>query len=306
MSVYDDAILITYPSGVKVGKVYSQKPTDGTGDYTFSRSTTATRVNASGVIVSAAIDEPRIDYTGGGCGVALIEVQATNLVNYSEDFSQATLSNCTVQSGVNAPNGNTDAYKLIEDSTSGLKLLRAVNSTSTIANTSYSASIYVKAGERTKVRVYGYQASNQFFFVDYDLTDNSYLGSNHSNAQVNGYSIQDIGTDGWKKITIKGQKNATYDWDVAVSPLDASGNDTYLGDGTSGLYIFGAQLALIDTSYIPTNGTTVTRTADICQVTTPAGVTSITETVSGVDTVITTIPTTYSLPIGRVETILME
>ena len=299
-------LLALIPSAYKLDKVASVLPMDGTGDFAFSRSTTGTRVNSSGLIEEIAIDTPRIDHTAGGCPILLIEAQATNLVNYSEDFSQATLSNCTVQSGVNAPNGNTDAYKLIEDSTSGLKLLRAVNSTSTIANTSYSASIYVKAGERTKVKVWGYQASNQYFYVQYDLTDNSYLGSLGSNSQVDGYSIQDIGTDGWKRITIKGQKNATYDWDVAVSPLDASGNDTYLGDGTSGLYIFGTQLALIDTSYIPTNGTTVTRTADIGQVTTPTGVTSITETVSGVDTVITTIPTTYSLPIGRVETILME
>ena len=168
--------------------------------------------------------------------------KGSNLVNYSEDFSQATLSNCSIQSGFNAPNGNTDAYKLIEDSTSVLKLFRAVNSTSTTANTSYSASIYVKAGERTKVRVWAYHASNQYFYVDYDLTDNSYLGSGGSNSQVDGYSIQNIGTDGWKRITIIGQKNAIYHWDVAVAPLDASGNDTYLGDGTSGLYIFGAQL----------------------------------------------------------------
>tara|TARA_R110002096_G_scaffold303110_1_gene498174 strand:- start:46 stop:960 length:915 start_codon:yes stop_codon:yes gene_type:complete len=300
-------LLALIPSAYKLDKVASVLPMDGTGDFAFSRSTTGTRVNSSGLIEEIAIDTPRIDHTAGGCPILLIEAQATNLVNYSEDFSQATLSNCTVQSGVNAPNGNTDAYKLIEDSTSGLKLLRAVNSTSTIANTSYSASIYVKAGERTKVKVWGYQASNQYFYVQYDLTDNSYLGSLGSNSQVDGYSIQDIGTDGWKRITIKGQKNATYDWDVAVSPLDASGNDTYLGDGTSGLYIFGTQLALIDTSYIPTNGTTVTRTADIGQVTTPTGVTSITETIGGVEQApITTIPATYTIPNGNINKVIME
>ena len=50
-SLYDSASLVMIPSGVKDGKAYSIKPTDGSGDFTFSRGTdTATRVNASGLI----------------------------------------------------------------------------------------------------------------------------------------------------------------------------------------------------------------------------------------------------------------
>ena len=36
MSLYDDASLIAYPSGYKEDKIYSIKPTDGSGDLTFS------------------------------------------------------------------------------------------------------------------------------------------------------------------------------------------------------------------------------------------------------------------------------
>ena len=50
MSIYDKASLVLIPSGTKTSKVYSQKPTSGDGDFTFSRSTAATRVNADGVI----------------------------------------------------------------------------------------------------------------------------------------------------------------------------------------------------------------------------------------------------------------
>ena len=50
MSIYDKASLVLIPSGTKTSKVYSQKPTNGDGDFTFSRSTAATRVNASGNI----------------------------------------------------------------------------------------------------------------------------------------------------------------------------------------------------------------------------------------------------------------
>ena len=53
-SYYDDASLMLLASGgaQKDGKVYSVKPTDGSGDFTFSRGSnlSATRVNASQLI----------------------------------------------------------------------------------------------------------------------------------------------------------------------------------------------------------------------------------------------------------------
>ena len=79
MSVLDQASLVLIPSGYKSGKLYSVVPSDGSGDLTFTRSTTATRVNESGLIETVGINVPRIDFTGGGCGKLLIEPQRTNL-----------------------------------------------------------------------------------------------------------------------------------------------------------------------------------------------------------------------------------
>jgi len=90
MSTYDDASLIYYPSGYKASKAYSLKPTDGTGDLTFTRASTATRVNADGLIESVATGVPRIDFTSG-CGKLLLEPQRANLV-----FPSATGSTQTV------------------------------------------------------------------------------------------------------------------------------------------------------------------------------------------------------------------
>lgn len=68
MSYFDDASLVMIPSGYKTSKVYSVKPTDGSGDLTFSRSNdTATRVNSAG----------------------LIEKVRTNLILQSNTFSNA-------------------------------------------------------------------------------------------------------------------------------------------------------------------------------------------------------------------------
>ena len=295
MSVYDDAILITYPSGVKVGKVYSQKPTDGTGDYTFSRSTTATRVNASGVIVSAAIDEPRIDYTGGGCGVALIEAQATNNINYSEDLGNSnwTKNNSVVTiNSITSPDGTTNASLVVGNSASQTGTYIRVNATSaTSSGSTYTLSAYVKP-----------KGNSEFLKVWARNTSASSVVFNLVTGTTNSPSISTIDAvnNGWFKVTTTGVLSG-----ASVAPYFYV---YYSSSENEGFYIWGTQIeeGANASSYIPTNGTTVTKVADICQVTTPTGVTSITETVSGVDTVITTIPTTYSLPIGRVETILME
>jgi len=58
MSTYDDASLIFYPSGYKESKLYSLKPTDGSGDLTFTRASSATRVNEQGLIETANVISP--------------------------------------------------------------------------------------------------------------------------------------------------------------------------------------------------------------------------------------------------------
>ena len=52
MSLYKDASLVMIPSAVKDGKLYSIRPTDGSGDFTFSRGSNlaATRVDVNGLI----------------------------------------------------------------------------------------------------------------------------------------------------------------------------------------------------------------------------------------------------------------
>ena len=67
MSLFDSASLCITPNGVKEGKLYSIKPSDGSGDLVVTRATTATRVNSAG----------------------LIEVTPYNLIQYSQDLTNA-------------------------------------------------------------------------------------------------------------------------------------------------------------------------------------------------------------------------
>ena len=49
------ASLVVTPNSYKEGKLYSVIPSDGSGDFTFTRATSATRVNAEGLIETASI-----------------------------------------------------------------------------------------------------------------------------------------------------------------------------------------------------------------------------------------------------------
>jgi len=79
---YDQASLVVVPSGYKSGKIYAQKPLTTDGQLTFTRASTATRVNASGLIETVASGVPRLDYTNSTCPKLLLEPQRTNyLIN---------------------------------------------------------------------------------------------------------------------------------------------------------------------------------------------------------------------------------
>jgi hypothetical protein len=54
--------------------------------FTFTRASTATRVNESGLIESVASGVPRIDFLDNADGHLLLEPSRTNLVPYSEAF----------------------------------------------------------------------------------------------------------------------------------------------------------------------------------------------------------------------------
>ena len=67
----------------------------------FVRGSTATYTDESGIIRTAAQDEARFDHDSDGNSLGLlIEESRTNLVTYSEDYSQSswTLDDCTIQS----------------------------------------------------------------------------------------------------------------------------------------------------------------------------------------------------------------
>jgi len=217
MSLLDDASLLVTPNAEKEGKLYSIIPTNGNGDFSVTRATTATRVNAAG----------------------LVELVPYNLFSYSEMFANAywVKTRSTISANtLTAPNGTLTADKLVEDtSTNTHQVLSTSSSVTTGSN--YVSSIYAKAGERNWVLVVyfdGTTVRGKYF----DLS-NGTGGANWPGTPVTN-SITSVG-NGWYRITLSYTATSTTNI-LGVYLANADGSASYTGNGTSGIYIWGAQL----------------------------------------------------------------
>jgi len=254
MSLFDDASLVLTPNGYKGGspngKLYSIKPTSGAGDMTVVRATTARRVNSAGLIESVAINVPRLDYTDGSCPSILVEPARTNLVLRSQEFNLIwSQTNATITDNVTtAPDGTSTADKLVENATNNQ---HRIDQTTTSAIGTNTFSVFAKKSERDSLwlRV---GTSGAYF----DLTNGTVSGAVGVTTSMVNYG------NGWYKCSIV--RTSSVALEIVRINLAIGTSGTYLGDGTSGLFIWGAQLELgsYDTSYIPTTTGTVTRTAD--------------------------------------------
>jgi hypothetical protein len=263
--------LILVPARFKTGKLYTPVATTSgglvlgaSGDFNVTRATTATRVNASGLIESVASGIPRLDYytSGGtaGCPALLVEPSAANSLlqsaawNVSPWAATSGSQGATVSGNVTAsPDGTTNADKLIEAAVTGTHFcLQTLTLTS---GTTYTASCFVKASERTRGRL-RMSGSGAYWDLEFNLTSGTVTGGTNP-------FIQNFG-NGWYRIGATFTANQASN-NFILFLLDASGNASYTGDGTSGLFVFGAQIEVgsVATSYIPTTAAAVTRNADV-------------------------------------------
>ena len=278
--------LALIPSGYKAQKVYSVLPTNGDGDFTFARTGSATRVNENGLIETVANDVPRLDYSDGGCPSLLLEPQRTNLITYSEDFSQSdwTKSNSSITSNsVISPNGILNGSTLTDNTANTIHRLR--DSVSLSASTDYSLSIFAKKGTLSNIQLALINTANSNTASRVFDLENGALGENiTSGGTLSDSKITDYG-NGWYRCEIIAQLGSTPNTYQITLATQSSGNSsnvnqvTYDGDGNGNVHLWGAMLeqSSYPTSYIPTQGGVVTRLADECEQTPPSGVIGQTE-----------------------------
>ena len=273
------------PSGYKANKVYSVLPTDGSGDLDSARTTTATRVNQNGLIEEVAIGVPRLDYTDGGCPSLLFEGNSINLITYSEDFSNAywTKSGASVTSGFSAPSVDSPlgAFKLVEDTSTSTHYIKAID-LFVSDSTDRVHSIYLKP---INTRYIAIGPGTAFSNNNNTLIFDTQLGVWSLNSSTNAVGLDSsMDANGWWRIKIKSNSaSGAYDnFMVGTANGGTSYTDaTFTGDGVSGFYIFGAQVEeqSYATSYIPTAGTTISRTADSAS---KSGISSLINSTQGV------------------------
>jgi len=242
-------------------KVYSILPSDGVGDFDFTRGTVATRINAQGLIEEVASGENRLNYSllDGevvGCPHLLLENSATNLVQYSEDFSNAawSKSNSSITSNsVISPDGSLNASKLVENTSNSAH--RIFNGSGLSVSGNVSMSVFAKKGGRNFIRL----TNNNLVGAFFDLNNGVVLGVSSGITA----KIEDFGNDWYRcSITQTGVAN-----ERLIVYLSNNGIDTsYQGDGVSGVYLWGAMLeeGSFPTSYIKTTSAAVTRAAETC------------------------------------------
>ena len=243
---------------------------------TFTRSGgTATVTNSSGNVATIGANLPRFDYDPIAltCKGLLIEESRVNYVQQSADLATSWIvSGSTIQTNqITSPDGTLTADRIIESAVSGVHLT-LWNVATPVSNQNFTLSCYFKPNSRTRVRLSLTNGTTgvDFNLANFDLSAGTVIStSNGGNGTGVTASITNVG-NGWYRCVVSGQPSTLPNAVRAdIYLLNNSNVASYLGDGVSNLYAWGAQLEIgaFPTSLIPTAGSQVTRTPDVAVMT---------------------------------------
>jgi hypothetical protein len=215
----------------------------GTDLITFTRASSATYIDSAGTLQTAATDVPRFDHnpaTGESLGL-LVEEARTNLVLRSEEFDNASWSktgSSVTANTTTAPDGTSTADKLVEDTSTGGHLV--LQSVAGLADsTTFTASIFCKADERHWAALTLIDKAGALNRVWFNVSTGT---QGTTNGTVSAFSAI-LFANGWYRLSVS-VSTATGAGipQVRLSIGSADNTASYTGDGTSGLFLWGAQL----------------------------------------------------------------
>lgn len=234
----------------------------------FSRMTAKWYHGKNGVLQQAAINEPAFERKG-----LRIDPASTNLLLQSKTllgvaWSKNALLLATPNHAI-APDGTLTACRFSPEAgsspTAGVYVGQSV--TKSASATEYTFSVYVKSAGAGRIRVMlsGENTTVERLTLDVDPTTGSLLAWSYGTGTgftTAAYSSEVVAY-GWRRISITTTTDAASQLRVYIYSLFQGGE---VPDGVAGLNIWGAQLEAqpFMTSYIPTDGSAVTRASDIC------------------------------------------
>ena len=168
------ASIILTPTGYKAGTLYNVAPVDEPyEDFDFARTSTATRINSSGLVSNVATGVPRINYDSNGeNGHILLEPTSTNLNRYSNSLNPINGGSVSLNNAI-SPDGTLNATKLIFGTDTNDGATFNVGGSSCVSSTVYTFSFYAKSivGDgRFNLRI---DTNSQALLVDENFTATS-------------------------------------------------------------------------------------------------------------------------------------
>jgi hypothetical protein len=234
------------------------------GSETFTRSTTGTYIDSQDSLVkSAAIDTPRYERMVDDSIGILIEGPSENKLIYSEEINNgiwSKMSCSTVTNSTDAPDDTTTAEKIVEDGSDGKHHVNQLPAAIT-DNAPAAGSVYLKQGERAwarlTIRTKDFATADAWF----DLA-NGVIGTVDDGFTASMTPV----ANGFYRCAVEvpdmGSSSGVVTFWIYMATADEE--VSYQGDGSSGIYAWGAQMEELPfaSSYIPTTASTVARTAD--------------------------------------------
>ena len=218
--------------------------------------------------------DPRINFRRGTPGTyydGVTHAKAEeNLIDYSEDFSQWSTYELSVTSNnITAPDGSTTADKISDSTVDGAHALyKQENYTK---GTYIFSSFFKSSGDDRYIAFRLYNAAGYYIYVVFDPATGSVTHSeNGGQSRIALISASSVGyANDWYRgivmFNVSEDYSVTTGWQITDSSVvDTSSSphqSTFAGDGSSGFYIWGAQLEQRDsvTSYTSTSGAPITK-----------------------------------------------
>ncbi|KKL73574.1 hypothetical protein LCGC14_2073520 [marine sediment metagenome] len=234
-----------------------------TGSTTFAGTNRTYVDSVTGLVTTAGANVPRFESVGGYKAV-LIEPAGTNLVTHSHEFRAAISGwlnqNCTItDNAIAAPDGNTTADKIVEANDSGQShyIRDTIAKESFTDNASVTFSVYLKPAGRTFARIRFRLKDGNYKEAYFNLSTGAMSGT----ADADSYGSESMGNGWWRYWITHDIGNGANDPMFFVYLAEADNDVIYNGDGSSGIYIWGAmvQESPVPTSLVETSGATATR-----------------------------------------------